>query len=252
MSPAAAALRANFRQCSKSFELITRHTRFVRGPSLTSDHFGLHLITPECDLWWGNGHKSPFDLDPFWAIYWPGGQAMSKFVLERPEIVRDRRVLDLGAGSGACAMAAARSGARSVCVNDIDPMALQAAFLNFRDNGLLAKVEVEFSGRDYLADGGDVDLVSDFDVLLVGDMYFDDDLGDRVARVTNNFVTNSDKESKAKSAWVGDPGRWFLKTKMNREKSNLSCEAIFPLPESVKSENNGLTDGFVYKVLGSK
>ena len=231
--------------------MIKRHTRFVRGPSLTSDHFGLHLITPECDLWWGNGRDSPFALDPFWAIYWPGGQAMSKFVLERPEIVRDRRVLDLGAGSGACAMAAVISGAESVCVNDIDPTALQAAFMNFRDNELLDGAKVEFSDSDYLADGGEEDALSDFDVLLVGDMYFDDDLGDRVARVTNEFVTNSENYAVPKTAWVGDPGRWFLKTKMNREKSNLSCEATFPLPESVKSENNGLTDGFVYKVLGS-
>ena len=245
------ALRA-FRQCSSSIELISRHTRFVRGPSLTSDHFGLHLITPECDLWWGNGTESPFDLDPFWAIYWPGGQAMSKFVLGRPEVVRGRRVLDLGAGSGACAMAAMIAGAKSVCVNDIDQMALQAAFMNFRDNALLDKREVEFSDRDFLADDGRDDALSDFDVMLVGDMYFDDDLGDRVARVTNSFVSrNKDKSSVCKSAWVGDPGRWFLKTKMNREKSNLKCEATYPLPESVKSENNGLTDGFVYEVLGS-
>ena len=79
--------------------------------------------------------------------------------------------------------------------------------MNFRDNELLDGAKVEFSDMDYLAEGGEEDAQSDFDVLLVGDMYFDDDLGGRVARVTNELVTNSENDAVPKTAGVGDGGR---------------------------------------------
>ena len=36
----------------------------------------LHLLTPACRLYWGRGEEAPL-ADPWWAIYWPGGQVGS-------------------------------------------------------------------------------------------------------------------------------------------------------------------------------
>ena len=37
---------------------------------------------------------------PFWAFAWPGGQALARYLLDHPEQVAGRAVLDLGSGSG--------------------------------------------------------------------------------------------------------------------------------------------------------
>lgn len=73
---------------------------------------------------------------PFWAFAWPGGQAMARLLLDRPELARGRRVLSLGCGGGLEAMAALRAGAASVTANDVDAVALLAARMNAELNGL--------------------------------------------------------------------------------------------------------------------
>src|SRR4051794_30669422 len=56
---------------------------------------------------------------PYWAFPWAGGMALARYLLDHPQIVADRRVLDLGAGSGLVAIAAALAGARAVTAADI-------------------------------------------------------------------------------------------------------------------------------------
>ncbi len=63
---------------------------------------------------------------PYWAFAWAGGQAVSRYILDHPEVCRGRNVLDLGAGSGISAIAAAKSGATRVLAADIDRLALAA------------------------------------------------------------------------------------------------------------------------------
>ena len=36
--------------------------------------------------------------EPFWSIYWPGGQALARYIIDNPSTVRGRRVLDVGSG----------------------------------------------------------------------------------------------------------------------------------------------------------
>ncbi len=61
---------------------------------------------------------------PYWAFCWPGGQAIARYLLDNPEQVRGKRVIDFAAGSGVSSMAAARAGAASVIANDIDALSL--------------------------------------------------------------------------------------------------------------------------------
>src|SRR5439155_3324760 len=83
---------------------------------------------------------------PFWAFAWAGGLALARYVLEHPEEVRDRRVLDFATGSGLVGIAARQAGASEVIAADIDPFAEAAVALNSRANG----VRVAYVGRDLL------------------------------------------------------------------------------------------------------
>jgi predicted nicotinamide N-methyase len=132
---------------------------------------------------------------PFWAFPWAGGQALARYVLDHPDTVRDRDVLDLGSGSGLVAIAAARAGGR-VTACDSDPQALDAIRRNTAANG----VTVTVRGGDAL--GAEP---SGESVILVGDMFYGPTPTNRVMR----FLRRCERVDGA-TALVGDPGRGFL------------------------------------------
>jgi len=73
---------------------------------------------------------------PYWAFCWGSGQALARYVLDHPQLVRGKAVVDFGAGCGVAAIAALRAGARSALAVDIDPHALQACHANAALNGV--------------------------------------------------------------------------------------------------------------------
>lgn len=82
----------------------------------------LRLITKDCEIY-HNHHKEPekiFPDDPFWAFYWPGGQAITKYILDHPRVVKGKIILDIGSGCGASSIAAIKMGATRAVANDID------------------------------------------------------------------------------------------------------------------------------------
>ena len=100
---------------------------------------------------------------PFWCVPWAGGQALARYLLDHPELVRGARVLDFACGGGVVGIAAGRVGAR-VCAGDIDPLARTATELAAEANG----VTLEGTTRD----GGGAPL-PDVDVLLAGDVWYE-------------------------------------------------------------------------------
>lgn len=74
---------------------------------------------------------------PFWATIWPGALVMCEVLLEQPWLVRQRRAVDVGCGSGVVAIAAAKAGAAEAVANDIDPLAVEAACFNAERNGVV-------------------------------------------------------------------------------------------------------------------
>ena len=100
---------------------------------------------------------------PFWCVPWAGGQALARWVLDRPETVRGLRVVDFGAGSGLVGIACARAGAASVRAIDVDPLAEAACLLNAEAND----VGIDFTCEDV------VDGVIDADILLAGDVWYE-------------------------------------------------------------------------------
>ena len=111
---------------------------------------------------------------PFWAFAWAGGQALARYLLDHPEAVRGRRVIDIASGSGLVAIAAARAGAAAVAAYDIDPLAAAAIGMNADANG----VTVAAVCADVLAGEGPPGT----DLVLVADAFYQRDLAGQVLR----------------------------------------------------------------------
>jgi predicted nicotinamide N-methyase len=107
---------------------------------------------------------------PYWAFAWAGGQALARYLLDNPDSVRARRVLDIGSGSGLVAIAAAQAGAASVLAADIDAFACAAIRLNAAANA----VPVATTPDDVIGTSGD------WDVILVGDLFYERPLAERL------------------------------------------------------------------------
>jgi len=139
------------------------------------------------------------DLDPpFWAAAWAGGQALARYLLDNPELVEGRRVIDIASGSGLVAIAAAKAGAAAVTAYDIDPIAAAAITANAAANG----VPVTAACDDIL---GRADVPStDAHVALVADAFYERDLAAHVMR----FLENSGRSGA--TVLIGDFGRAFL------------------------------------------
>ena len=132
---------------------------------------------------------------PYWAFAWSGGLAIARYLLERPEEVAGRSVLDLATGSGLCAIAAMQAGAATVTGVDIDPFAEAAIGLNATANG----VRVGYLGRDLLDDEP-----PDADVILAGDTSYEGPFAERVGPWLRRAAARGTR------VLVGDPGRRYL------------------------------------------
>lgn len=175
---------------------------FIRGntellsPPLTPEII-LHLATESLPIW----RKTEEELGemnvppPYWAFAWAGGQALARYVLDHPDLVAGKSVIDLGAGSGLAAIAAAKAGARSVLAIDIDPLAHAAIELNASTNGVTIGVSSQNVFEEPLPDT---------DVLLVGDLFYERDLAQRVLELIETA------DLRGSDVLVGDPRRSYF------------------------------------------
>ena len=131
---------------------------------------------------------------PYWAWAWAGGQALARHVLDHPDLVRGRRVADIGCGGGIVAIAAARAGATGVSAIDLEIFAIEACRLNAEANG----VTLELEEADPIGtDGG-------WDVVLVGDLWYEPELAARMAPWLRALA------ARGAVVLTGDPGRAHL------------------------------------------
>jgi predicted nicotinamide N-methyase len=157
----------------------------------------LHLAHEAVPLW----QKTEEELGemglppPFWAFAWAGGQALSRHILDHPELVRGKRVVDLASGSGLVGIAAMKAGANSVFAADIDGFSVEA----IRLNAALNDVAVSATADDLLQSPPPA-----CDVILVGDLFYEKDLASRV------YTWLVEAEERGITTLVGDPGRSYL------------------------------------------
>jgi predicted nicotinamide N-methyase len=131
---------------------------------------------------------------PYWAWAWAGGQALARHVLDHPELVRGRRVVDIGCGGAIEAIAAALAGAATVTAIDLEVFAIETARLNASANGVqLVLEEADPIGTD----GG-------WDVVLIGDLWYEPELAARLAPWLHALA------GRGALIVTGDPGRAHL------------------------------------------
>ncbi len=173
---------------------IRENTR-VLAPSHVPE-LALHLADDAVSLWELTEEQlGELGLPPpFWAFAWAGGQALARYVLDHPETVRGKSVMDVASGSGLVAIAAMKAGAASALAIDIDAFASHAAILNAELNGVAVEV----------SDADPVGRPTEADVILVGDLFYDRDLAPRV------LAWLIAMQAEGKTVLIGDPGRTYL------------------------------------------
>jgi predicted nicotinamide N-methyase len=193
-------------------DFIRDHTRPGR-PELVPE-VTLRLADDVVALWEAleAGEVDPGSDPPFWAAAWPGGQALARYVLDHPEVVAGRTVLDLGAGSGLVAVAALQAGAARVLASDVDPYGRAAIRLNAELNGV---GPVDVTGD--LLDGEPDDGIG---VVLAGDVCYDREMSGRVLPFLGKAWLGG------AAVYLGDPGRPYV------PKEGLVEMATFDVPDT--------------------
>lgn len=173
---------------------IRAHTRRI--PTPHAPEIALYVADEATALW----RKTEEELGqiglppPFWAFAWAGGQALARYLLDHPSVVKNRHVLDFASGSGLVAIAAAKAGAARVEAADIDPFAARAIAINASANDVT--VEARLTNLIGMDEG--------WDVVVAGDICYERDLA---AAVMKWFETLRDRGAKV---LIGDPGRSYL------------------------------------------
>ncbi len=174
---------------------IRLETRLLSPPLVPE--ITLHLAEESLPIW----QRTEEELGeiglapPFWAFAWAGGQALARYILDHPETVRGKRVLDFASGSGLVGIAARKAGAAHVACADIDPFAHAAIALNAALNAADA---VTVLTTDVIGTRGG------WEVVLAGDIAYERDLATRV------FAWLETLHAEGVQVWIGDPGRSYL------------------------------------------
>ncbi|HEX5998419.1 MAG TPA: 50S ribosomal protein L11 methyltransferase [Hyphomicrobiaceae bacterium] len=196
-------------------QFIKANTRLLVIPLVPE--ISLHLAEESLAIWrqteeeLGRMNVPP----PWWAFAWAGGQALARYVLDNPALLAGRSVLDLGSGSGLAGIAAMKAGAARVLAADTDPFAAAAVALNAAVNG----VKVESTADDLLAAPP-----TRFDVILVGDLFYERALAERVLP----FLDAARRQES--SVLVGDPCRSYFP----RERFTTVAEYSVPVTRDLE------------------
>jgi predicted nicotinamide N-methyase len=190
----------------------------------------LHLATEVAPIWQATEESLARGAvpPPFWAFAWVGGQALARYLLDHPDQVAERFVVDFGAGSGLVAIAAAKAGAARVLAADIDPFAAAAIAVNAALNGVAVAVTT-----------ADIIDTADprWEIITAGDVCYEQPMAKRVVRWLRKLAGGD------RLVLLGDPGRAYLPAGGLRE-----C-ARYVVPTSRELEDREFRDGIVWEVL---
>ncbi|BBK34524.1 nicotinamide N-methylase [Allostella humosa] len=188
----------------------------------------LHLATAVTPLWEATEESlaATGTPPPYWAFAWAGGQALARLIIDQPNLVAGRSVVDVGSGSGLVALAAARSGAARVEAADIDPFAVAAIALNATLNGLsVAARSDDLIGRD-----------EGWATVLVGDLCYERSLAERLVPWLRGLA------ARGADVLLSDPGRAYLPTE------GMVELARYAVPVDLELEDRLLRDTAVFRL----
>ncbi len=208
-------------------EFVRANTVVARAPLVPE--IALHLATEITPIWQATEEwLAQQNIEPpFWAFAWPGGQALARLLLDEPERVAGRRVLDFAAGCGIAAIAAARAGAAMAEAAEIDPLALAACRLNAALNG----VEVA------TPEGDVVGAPCRWDLILAGDVCYEAPMTNHILPWLRGMV------AAGAEVWVADPGRAYL------PRQGLEPFAQFSVPTTLELEDRERREVRIHRLV---
>lgn len=187
----------------------------------------LHVADEAVPIW----HRTEEELGemglppPFWAFAWAGGQALARHVLDHPETVRGRRVLDFASGSGLVGIAALKAGAAGAACADVDAFAVAAIALNGAANAVApVAIQADLIGTD-----------EGWETVLAGDIAYERDLAERV------FAWLLALSRRGALVLIGDPGRTYL------PRERLERLAEYNVPVTRELEDMEIKRTFVWR-----
>ena len=189
------------------------------------------------ELWDASGRDAP----PFWAFPWAGGQALARYVLDNPQVVRGKRVLDVASGSGLVAIAAAKAGAASVMATDIDPDSLAAIAGNAAANGVIVQashLDMESAAARGNASGN----AWGAEVVLAADVFYQRELAATALAFLRAAATADGADVLAADVLAADPGRAFV------PKDRLTPVAAYQIPVLTAIEDVAVKTVTVYRL----
>jgi len=201
----------------------------VEAPPLIPE-IKLHLASEVVPLW----QSTEAELaaagmpPPFWAFAWAGGQALARYLLDHPEQVAGRRVLDFAAGSGLQGIAAALAGAARVEASEIDSFAVASIGLNAKLNG----VDIGFAEGDLLGASN-----PGWDLVLAGDVFYEGPMAGRVESWLRALAAAGTE------VLIGDPGRTYL------PKAGLERVIAYSVKTTRELEDTDLRNAVVWRVV---
>jgi predicted nicotinamide N-methyase len=211
-------------------DFIRANTR-LEAPPLVPE-VRLHLASEVVPLWEATEEELARQglPPPFWAFAWAGGQALARYLLDHPEVVRGKRVLDFAAGSGLQGIAAGLAGARSVEAVEIDAFACAACRLNAAANG----VEITVTGADIVGSDN-----PGWDVVLAGDVCYERPAAERITAWLRGLANDDCL------VLLGDPGRTYL------PRQGLERIIAYGVKTSRELEDSDLRNAVVWKVTSA-
>lgn len=219
----------HFSTKTKHFEsIIAKETEIVRNQLVPE--IKLHLITQNCKLYHAKADESELH-EPFFAFFWAGGIAVTRYMLDNPNLVKNKTCLDFGCGSGASSIAAMMCGAKKAVANDIDEVSLIAAKMNAKLNN----IELVTDSRNLINHPDSFN----YDVIFLGDVFYDEEFAVQLIPWIRNLIKAE------KKIIIGDPGRHAFNACKNL---NLKLLQEYKLPENVCIENNGFQYGYVWEL----
>ena len=189
----------------------------------------LHLATEITPIWEATeATLTQMNLPPpYWAFAWAGGQALTRFLIDHPDWVQGKRVLDFAAGSGLSAIGAAKAGAALVQAAEIDDFAIAAIALNARINN----VAIDLVREDLIG------VEPRWDVVLAGDVCYERPMAEKVIPWARALA------GRGVAILMGDPGRAYL------PQSGLLELARYQVPTSLELEDRTQRETIVWRLM---
>ena len=195
----------------------------------------LHLAVDATELW----KMTTKELKdnglplPFWAFAWAGGQALARYILDNRQLVEDKSVLDMGAGSGLLGLSALFSNASQVDFKEIDCFAAESIHLNLSANQLYQNFQIILEHLPNFTPQNQ----NRWDVILAGDVFYEQEMSNIILSDLRKFARLGNL------VLVGDPGRAYF------PKEGIKKLAQYPVETPIYLEEQNISETTIWQIV---